>query len=279
MEIDVFTSQGEKQGTRQLPSELFGHPVNEGLIHQFIVLQMSNRRQNIADTKTRGEIRGSTKKLFKQKGTGRARRGSIRANILRGGNKSFGPVNNRNFIKNMPRQMRRAALLSGLSYQALKGLMIELKTCPEVKKTKEAQAVMNKLPLEKRNKTLFVLPGKNIAFSNSVRNIPGVKTILFNYLNPEDVLKHKTIVFIGKAIDEANKIFGKEVKKPVIRETTTRTKEEKPEIKTRSYKVKTVVKKTEKPVRKKVSRKAKIPAEKTAAGKRTSKNSVSSKTK
>ena len=118
MTIPVYSSTGEKQKSMELPMSLFGAPLNKGLMHQMLMLQQSNRRSAIAHVKHRGEIAGSTKKLYEQKHTGQARRGSIRSPLLRGGGKSFGPRSDANFTRNMPKGMRHAALRSFLSFQA-----------------------------------------------------------------------------------------------------------------------------------------------------------------
>lgn len=208
MTIDVYTSTGTKKGTTTLPKTMFEAPVNEGLMHQFMVMQQGNRRQAIAHTKTRGEISGSSKKLFQQKGTGRARRGSSRANILRGGNKSFGPRSDRNFRTTMPRKMRRAALLSALSKQANAGVMLGLEGYGDDVKTKSFQSLLTKLPLSIGRKTLFVLPEKHKGIEMSARNIPGVKTILVGYLNVEDILSSYHIVFVGDALKKSESLFA-----------------------------------------------------------------------
>src|SRR5579864_8288248 len=109
MKVDVYTSTGTKSGSVDLPEQLFGVPVNRGLMHLALMRQQSNRRHPIAHVKNRGEVFGSTKKMYQQKGTGRARRGASRSPLLRGGGKTFGPRNDANFQKDMPKKMRRAA--------------------------------------------------------------------------------------------------------------------------------------------------------------------------
>lgn len=209
MTIDVYTATGEKQGTLELPAALFGAPINMGLMHQAVTMQQSNRRAAIAHTKTRGEIRGSTRKLFPQKGTGRARRGSVRSPLLKGGNKAFGPKNNANFIKKMPRGMRRAALLSCLSAQAKAGVILGLASYPDTVKTKAAAMLLQKLPVEFGRPILVVTPGPHRGLMLSVRNLPRVKAIMAAYLNPEDILKAHRLIFLTEAIAKAEEVFGK----------------------------------------------------------------------
>lgn len=226
MTIDVYTSAGSKKGTATLPAAMFDADVNTGLVHQFIVMQQSNRRSSIAHTKRRGEIAGSTKKLFRQKGTGRARRGSVRANVLRGGNKSFGPRNDSNYIKNMPRKMRRAALYSTLSLQAKEGKILGLESYPETIKTKDFHTLLTKLPVSIGRKLLFVVPQKHRGLALSARNVPGVKVLLAGYLNPEDVLTSHSIVFVGDAIKKAQEVFKAEEGRKVVNDEKLKVKSE-----------------------------------------------------
>ncbi|MFH1444116.1 MAG: 50S ribosomal protein L4 [Candidatus Peregrinibacteria bacterium] len=240
MTIDVYTATGEKKGTADLPSVLFEAPIRIGLMHQAVMLQQGNRRASIAHVKTRGEIRGSTKKLFPQKGTGRARRGSVRSPLLRGGGKAFGPRNKANFSRNMPHSMRRAALLSSLSFQAKRGIILGLENYPEAIKTKQALALLQKLPVELGRPILVVLPEKHHALTLSVRNIPRVKTLLVNYLNPEDVLAARHVVFLTEAITKAEQIFTAKKQRVSQKEEPVRApakeKSEKPSTKPKTAK-------------------------------------------
>lgn len=222
MTIDVYTATGEKQGTLELPAALFGAPINMGLMHQAVVMQQSNRRAAIAHTKTRGEIRGSTRKLFPQKGTGRARRGPVRSPLLKGGNKAFGPRNTANFIKKMPHGMRRAALLSCLSAQAKRGAILGLASYPDTVKTKAAAMLLRKLPVELGRPILVVTPGPHRGLMLSIRNLPRVKAIMAAYLNPEDVLKARHLIFLTEAITKAEEVFGKKEVRKVRKEREVR---------------------------------------------------------
>ena len=212
MTIDLYTATGTKQGTLTLPASLFAAPISQGLMHQMVVMQQSNRRGAVASTKSRGEIRGSTRKLFAQKGTGRARRGSVRSPVLRGGNKAFGPQKNANFEKSMPRTMRRRALVSSLSLQAQNGVIIGLKNFPEIDKTKDALTLLNKLPVEIGRKVLIVVPESNAQAILTTRNIPNVKVIQARYLNPVDVLGARHIVFCEASVKVAEETFCKDAK-------------------------------------------------------------------
>jgi len=213
--IDVYTATGTKKGTVTLPKDLFEVAINEGLMHQAVVRQQSNRRSPVAHTKTRGEIRGSTRKLFAQKGTGRARRGPVRSPLLKGGSKAFGPRSNANFTKDMPRTMRRKALFSCLSLQAKAKNIIGLENYPDTVKTKDFVKLLEKLPVDIGRNILFVTAGRHESLSLSARNVGKVKTILAAYLNPEDVLRARHIVFLVDAIKKAEEVFSNKEKKEI----------------------------------------------------------------
>jgi large subunit ribosomal protein L4 len=210
MTIDVYTSTGAKKGTATLPKALFEANINEGLMHQAVIRQQSNVRNTVAHTKSRGEVQGSTRKLFQQKGTGRARRGSVRSPVLRGGNKAFGPKSNANFVLEMPKKMRRAALASSLSLQMKNGAVFGLESYPEEIKTKDARKMLEKMPVELGRKIIIVTADNNASVNLSVRNIKNVRTVMAQYLNPLDVLGSRQIVFMVDAIKKLEQIHGKE---------------------------------------------------------------------
>ena len=207
MKIDVYTKDGKKKGTVDLPSVLFESKIDEGLMHSALIMQQSNRRTPIAHVQQRHDVRASTRKLYRQKGTGRARRGSSSANILRGGAKSFGPRNIRNFKKAMPRKMRRKALFSCLSYAAKAGKIIGLESYGDDHKTKTFVTLLEKLPVDIGRKIVFVLPEHHEALECGAGNVPGVKTILAPYLNPEDILGAYHLVFLVDALKVAESTF------------------------------------------------------------------------
>lgn len=253
MTIDIFTSTGEKNGTQELPAELFEAVINRTLIHQAIVRQRSNARSSIAHAKNRGEVAGSTRKLFAQKHTGRARRGSVRSPVLRGGGKAFGPRSERNFEKDMPRTMRRMALFACLSHQAKSGTIVGLESYPDTVKTKDFVKLLGKMSLKDARKVLIVLPEQHDSLWRSSRNIPGMKTILVSYLNPLDIIDARRIIFVGDSIAKAAAIFGKKENQKVQKKQKGQAgqkeggvKESKPAAKIRPKK--TAVKKS--PVRK-----------------------------
>ena len=209
MTIDVYTATGTKKGPATLPKSLFEANINEGLMHQAVIRQQSNVRNTVAHTKSRGEVQGSTRKLFQQKGTGRARRGSVRSPVLRGGNKAFGPKSIANFVIAMPQKMRRAALASSLSLQANNGIILGLENYPDAIKTKDAQKMLEKMPVELGRKILIVTTKNTDSINLSVRNIKNVRTVMAQYLNPLDVLGSRHIIFMVDALKKVEEIHGK----------------------------------------------------------------------
>lgn len=207
MNIDVYSTSGTKKGTKSLPAELFGVDVNEGLIHQALVRQQNNRRASTAHVKTRGEVQGSTRKLFQQKGTGRARRGSVRSPVLRGGGKAFGPRNKANYVTDMPKKMRRKALACCLSMQAKAGIIFGIENFSNEHKTKQFIALLQKLPVELGRRITIVVPAKHEALQLAARNVPRVRVIIADYLNPEDILQARHLIFVSDAIDRAVELF------------------------------------------------------------------------
>ncbi len=209
MSIPVFTATGTKKGTMDLPSAFTGK-VNTALMHQALVMQQSNRRAPIAHVKNRGEVAGSTKKLFQQKGTGRARRGPVRSPLLRGGGKIFGPRNTVNFTKDMPKNMRRAALASSLAWQVKREAVIALEGYGDEAKTKSFVTLLKKLPVELGRRILVVADGVHRGLVLSGRNVPGVTVLDCQYLNVEDITVAKHVIFLTDAITKTQAMLTKE---------------------------------------------------------------------
>lgn len=208
IKVPVYNSKGEKTGDIALNETIFGAKVNTGLVHRALLLQQANARRPIAHTKTRGEIRGGGKKPWRQKGTGRARQGSIRGPHWKGGGVAFGPRSNRNYTLMMPQKERRKALFCALSGKAKEQcvLVLEEDGIKEIK-TKPFAEMLKKLPL-KRN-VLIVIPKKNERIQKSSRNLPQAKTILANYLNVKDLLTHHQVMFLKEALPKLEETFLK----------------------------------------------------------------------
>ncbi len=193
MKTKVYSQSWKATGDVELNKSIFAVEVNDNLIHRALVYQLANARLNVAHTKTRGERRGSTRKIYRQKGTGRARMGSNRSPIRKKGWVAFGPRNNRNFTLSMNRQERRLALFSVLTSKlSSKNLIVVDGIKFKEPKTAKAESFYKALPYEKN--ILFGIASKNEALEKSSANLPYVKTILVNYLNIKDLLKYNTLV-------------------------------------------------------------------------------------
>lgn len=200
MKIAVYNQKGEESGTAQLPKEIFEVEMNQNLVHQVITTLSSNKRQRIAHTKNRGEVSGGGKKPWRQKGTGRARHGSNRSPIWIGGGTTFGPRNERNFKKVLPKKMRRKALFMILS-EKLKDKEITVLDKIAIKdiRTKEMNEILTRLPLEKGS-NLIVLPeaDKNIILSS--RNIRKTATVQAKDINCLQILTYKNFILLKDSI-------------------------------------------------------------------------------
>ena len=192
--VKVYNMNGEVVGEEKLDSALFEVETKEGLIHQAVVAQMANRRQVLAHTKDRGEVSGGGKKPWKQKGTGRARQGSIRSPLWVGGGVVFGPRNDRNFHQKINKKMKRKALLMCLSDRAKEEKIIVLdKLELENFKTKKFLEILNKLP-NKEKKTLLILADNDKKIIKSAANLPYLKTIESVNINVMDVLNNEFLM-------------------------------------------------------------------------------------
>ncbi len=208
MKLDLYQQSGEKKGTVNANDSMFAAPVNDELMRLAVIRQLSNGRQATAHTKLRGEVRGGGKKPWRQKGTGRARFGSSRNPIWRGGGIAFGPRNTRNFEKQMPKKARRSALFSGLSQKASEKAIFALdKFELDAPKTKLFTAFLEKLPVERS--LLIVIAEKDVNFEKSVSNLPNVKVILVDYLNLHDLFKYEKVMFMESALKKAEELFLK----------------------------------------------------------------------
>ena len=209
MLIDTHNQEGKKIGQIELPKEIFEIKLNTDLVHQVVLAQTANQRQGSAKAKTRAEVRGGGRKPWRQKGTGRARVGSIRSPIWRGGGVTFGPIAEKVFKKRIPKKMRRKALFMVLSVKAKENLLLVLdKLEIEKPKTKAMAKVLNKLFL-KKGSGLIVLPEINKSVILSVKNIPKTGTIQAKDLNVLDLLSYKYLVMPKEAIKIIKETFLK----------------------------------------------------------------------
>lgn len=207
MQATLYNQTGAQIGTIDLDEYIFGIEPNVPVMHQMMVMQQANARQGTHSTRTRGEVRGSTRKLYRQKGTGRARQGAIRAPHHSGGGVVFGPKP-RDYTKRMPRKMRRLAVRSALSAKQAAGEIRFVDTLAlETIRTKAMIELLNGLDLNK-NKTLIVLPEKDETIARSANNLPNVKTLNAMYLNVIDLLKYDYVLMPRGAVEKINAWLG-----------------------------------------------------------------------
>lgn len=208
MVIDVFNTEGQKVRTVELPASIFEAPINVDLMHQAYVRQMANARLGTHDTKTRNEVAGGGRKPFKQKGTGRARQGSIRAAQWKGGGRIHTP-HPRSYEQAMPRKMRRAALRSALSVKAVESSIVvvdDFKVADA--KTRTMARVLSNLVGES---TALVLIPEKVAYEGEIRsaqNLPGTKILLASYLNIRDLLSFDKVVLPIATLDVIQSHLG-----------------------------------------------------------------------
>lgn len=210
LSLDVYGVDGKVSGKVSVPAEMFGEKVNKTLLAQAVRVYLANNRQGTVSTKTRGEVDGSTRKIYKQKGTGRARHGSVRAPIFVKGGVVFGPKP-RDFSMTMPVKMKRKALFSALSAKiADKALTVVDGFEGLEPKTKNFVGVLDKLGMSgKKNNVLLVTFAKADKVRRAARNVEGVALTGANRLNIYEVLKSKNMVVMKEALEEMEKTFLK----------------------------------------------------------------------
>ncbi|NII41318.1 large subunit ribosomal protein L4 [Curtobacterium flaccumfaciens] len=198
--IDVLDASGVKSGSVELPAAIFDVETNVPLIHQVVTAQLAAARQGTHKTKNRGEVRGSGRKPFKQKGTGRARQGSVRAPEHTGGGVVHGPTP-RDYSQRTPKKMIAAALLGSLSDRARGGRIsaVEGFVEAELPSTKTARTLLAKVAPVKH--VLIVLESGDELTLKSVRNLPNVHALSYGQLNAYDVLRADAVVFSKSALD------------------------------------------------------------------------------
>ncbi len=206
MLVPVYNVEGEQVGEVELNDAIFGIEPNVPVMHQYLVMQLANARQGTHSTKTRGEVSGGGRKPWRQKHTGRARQGSIRAPQWVGGGTVFGPKP-RSYRKDMPKKMRRLALRSALSVKAAQGSIkvVDDLRLPEIK-TKAMVRVLENLNVE--GSALILLPERDEVVELSARNLPDVKTLRASYLNVRDLLGYETVIVPLKALDIIERILA-----------------------------------------------------------------------
>lgn len=208
--ISVFDISGKEVETMDLPEEMFGAKVNKVLMAQAVRVYLANQRQGNASTKTRGEVTGSTRKIYRQKGTGRARHGGLRAPIFVKGGIAHGPKPQDHSLA-MPKKMKRAALFSALTAKlASDGVKIISGLEAVEPKTKNMALALNNFGLsDKRAKILLVTPANIASVTRGGGNLVGVTITAADRLNTYEVLNTKKLVFMKDAIEAMQKVFLK----------------------------------------------------------------------
>jgi len=193
--VPIYNLTGEPSGEFELASDVFGTPVNEALIHQSVKTTLANRRQGTADTKTRGEVSHTTKKVYRQKGTGRARQGMRSAPHWKGGGIVFGP-HPRDYTMSLPKKMRRAALLSALTTKASEdGIIVVDAFSFAEPKTRLAVALLRALKIDGMKRIVLVVKERGDAAIRVFNNLPNVEIVTADMLGTYQVLNASCLLF------------------------------------------------------------------------------------
>ena len=204
--IDVYNIEGKKVSDIELNEDIFGIEPNETVVHSVLINFLANQRQGTQNTKTRSEVSGGGRKPWRQKGTGRARQGSIRAPHWVGGGIALGPKP-RSYKYRVNKKERRLAIKSMLSSKVLENQLVVLdKIDLKEIKTKNMVNALNNLKVE--GKTLILLPEKNENVQKSARNIEGVKTTLVNTINVYDLLKYKNLIITLDTVKKLEEVYA-----------------------------------------------------------------------
>ena len=202
--LDLFNKEGQKVGDIQIDENIFGVEINADAIHQVVVAQLANKRQGTQSAKTRAEVRGGGIKPWRQKGTGRARQGSIRSPQWIHGGIVFAPKP-RDYRVSVPKKMRRVALKSALSAKVAENEMIVVDSLEfDAPKTKAMLEVLNAFEAKK---TLIVVAESNENIYKSARNIPGVQVLPVNNLNVYDILKYEKFIVTKDAVSKIEEVY------------------------------------------------------------------------
>lgn len=207
MKVKLLNQNGESVGEVTLNSKIFDVEAAPELVTQAVVAQMSNSRKNIAHAKIRSEVAGGGAKPWRQKGTGRARHGSIRSPLWKGGGVTFGPSRLRNFSKKMNKKAKQKALFSALTSHVKenKVIVVDKIELPKIK-TKQLVSILEKLKLKKQ-KTLIILPETDMTITKSVNNLPYSKTIRADSLNVIDVLHHDYLLILQDSLKKMEETY------------------------------------------------------------------------
>ena len=208
MQVPVLDINGKQVQTIDLPAEIFEARINKGLMHQAYVRQMANARLGTHKVKRRGEVKVTTAKMYRQKGTGRARHGAHNATQFVGGGRPMGP-RPRDYTQDMPKKMRRAAIRSALSALMADGQLVFVDSLTiNAPKTKDMKRILTALVGD--NSSLVLVGERNENVQRSVNNLADAKTLLASYLNIRDLLRYDKVIVPLDALDVIKRIWGQE---------------------------------------------------------------------
>lgn len=206
MQVPVYNLTGEEVRKIEVSDHVFAAPFNQAVVHQTMLAQRANARQGTVSTKTRGEVTGSTRKLFRQKGTGNARAGSIRSPLRRGGGIVFGP-RPRDYRQGLPKKMRQLALRCVLSVKLKDNELVVLEDLTLAEpKTREIAGILTALGVSSSALIITASPQENVI--KSARNLPRVKTTPASLLNVVDILSSQKLVITVDAVRKAEELWG-----------------------------------------------------------------------
>lgn len=277
MESKIYNQEGKETGSINLPTSVFGLSWNSDLVHQVIVSEAANKRNRVAHTKDRGEVRGGGKKPWRQKGTGRARHGSIRSPIWIGGGVTHGPTKEKNYEKKIGKKMKAKALFTILSEKLRQNeiLFVDKMNLKEAK-TKEAKKVMEKMSKikgfegvlsKKNNSAIITFWEKNRENERSFRNFSNFKTRELRNITPLEILNHKYLIIVEpkESVEFIAGKLNKEAKMP--KETATFAENATSSTKDRARKMESVSKEAKLPRKKSVTKKIASHSKKKAGNK------------
>lgn len=204
---DVYDGMGHKTGTVDLPEAIFGIRPHRAVLHEVLVAQLAARRAGTQSTKTRGEVAGSTRKIYRQKGTGRARHGSRKAPLFKGGGITFGPKP-RSYEQATPKRVRRLAVRSALSARAAAGQVLVVESLSvDPPKTSALATLLRALPV--KGKTLLVTVPDDSILARVAANLPAVKVLRADSLNVHDLLTYDAIILTRPAVAAVTEAWGR----------------------------------------------------------------------
>lgn len=204
--VTLYKMDGSVSGETELMDEVFGVKINETVMHQAVKMQLANKRQGTQSARTRAEVRGGGAKPWRQKGTGRARHGSIRSPIWVGGGVAFAPKP-RDYSHTMPKKMKKLAIKSALSSKVINDELIVLDSLELTEpKTREMAKVLKNLNADK--KVVLVLSAKNEWIERAARNIPNVRLLHVNTLNVYDILDCDKFIILEEAVRQIEEVYA-----------------------------------------------------------------------